>query len=139
MLQVALRIAVWVLVFGIGYLVFGPQLFDSSDNNNPFASEKALYLPPQKPQRLRDLEQAATQRALSADEAAQYLELGKTYQANFWQTEGTTVRQALADAATQRRVRLIDVLAGRGLSADEIGVFFMVLDRDHPGLLDDQD
>ena len=51
MIHVGLRILVWVLVLGIGYLVFGPQLFDSSDHANPFDNRAELFLPPAKTQR----------------------------------------------------------------------------------------
>ena len=51
MIHVLLRIAVWVAVFGIGYLLFGPQLFDSPRSSNPFASKATLFLPPAKSDR----------------------------------------------------------------------------------------
>lgn len=138
MAQVGLRIAIWVLVLGIAYFVFGPKVFDSSGDSNPFTSEKALYLPPEKPQALRDFEHLAGQRALTDGEQAQYRSAMKAYQGDFWRAEGTTIEQALAEFPNQRRERLIDILQARGLSPSEINVFFMVLNRDHPDLLDDR-
>ncbi|MCB1800585.1 MAG: hypothetical protein KDI82_02750 [Gammaproteobacteria bacterium] len=138
MAQVGLRIAIWVLVLGIAYFAFGPKLFDSSGDGNPFTSDKALYLPPEKPQALRDFERLAGQRDLSDSEQADYLAAMQAYQGIFWRAEGTTIEQALAGFPNQRRERLIDILRARGLSPSEINVFFMVLNRDHPDLLDDR-
>ena len=91
MAQVGLRIAIWVLVLGIAYFAFGPKLFDSSGDGNPFTSDKALYLPPEKPQALRDFERLAGQRDLSDSEQADYLAAMQAYQGIFWRAEGTTI------------------------------------------------
>lgn len=138
MIHVLLRIAVWVAVFGIGYLVFGPQLFDSSDKANPFGSEKILYLPPVKAEREIEYEKLLGQRSLDRDEAAEYRALVKERQSKFWADQGLSVEDALAGFETQRKERLIGILAERGLSGDEIAIFLAVVERDHASLLADR-
>ncbi|MCB1790975.1 MAG: hypothetical protein KDJ27_17400 [Gammaproteobacteria bacterium] len=139
MIQVAARIVIWVIVIALAYVILGPKGFDSSDSDNPFASETPLYLPAAKPPRLRELERRLHDGALGADDAQEYHALLKRHQAAFWQDRGETVEQALADVGNGRRARLQQILIERGLSDDEMRVFFTVLDRDHPRLLDDRD
>jgi len=138
MVHVFLRIAVWVLVLGIGYLILGPDLFDSSRDENPFESRAQLYLPPAKSQRQIEYEQVATERPLSAEEAAAYRELVDDRSARFWQGDGLSVEEALAGVKQQRKQRLAEILAERGLTPEEISVFLFVVERDNPALLADQ-
>lgn len=138
MIQVALRIAVWVAVFGIGYLLFGPQLFDSSQGDNPFENKTTLYLPAAQSARESALQALAEQRALSSDEQAEYQALLRDRQARFWQREGTSVEEALSGVTQQRKQRLVELLQERGLAPQEAAVFLMVVERDHPALLADR-
>jgi len=135
---VYLRIAVWVVVLGVGYLLFGPQLFDSSRDGNPLGTTDALYLPPSKSGRLVAYERLAAQRELGPEEQAEYRSLVEQRQADFWTRNGTTVEQALAGVDSGRGAHLAGLLAERGLSNDEITVFMMVVRRDHPALLEDR-
>lgn len=135
--HVLARVAVWILVLGIAYLVLGPQVFDSSTADNPFHSNAPLYLPPEKSPRLRELEARLAAGGLTGDAAGEYRALARDWQADFWNGRDLTVEQALGDATAHRRERLLTVLAGRGLSADEAAAFFTVVQRDRPGLLDD--
>lgn len=137
MIQVILRIAVWLIVLGIGYLVFGPSAFDSSNSSNPFETGSSLYLPPAKSQRLVDLETLRNQRPLDKEESAEYLALVKERQSAFWQREGVTVEEALSGVRSDRGAHLAKLLEERGLSPEEISVFFVVVERDHPSLLAD--
>ena len=137
MIHVLLRVLVWVTVFAVGYLLFGPELFDSSDGENPFATETRLYLPPAKPQRLVEYEAAIAGGALGADQQADYRTLQKAYQADFWQGSDLSVAEVMAGVETGRRAHLARVLHERGLSEQEIGIFLMVVDRDKPDLLRD--
>lgn len=139
MIHVLLRIAVWLLVFGIGYLVFGPQLFDSARNANPFGSEKTLFLPPAKSEREMKFEELLKQRNLDGEEAAEYLALVQERQSGFWASEGLSVEEALAGIQTERKERLVGLLVERGMSGDEIAIFLAVLERDHAALLSDRE
>lgn len=139
MIHVLLRIAVWVLVLGIGYLVFGPQLFDSSPNSNPFESSSEIYLPPAKTERQIEYEKTMKGRGLEPEELAEYSALSRNREANFWQREGVSVEEALSGIQRQRKQRLVTILEQRGMSMDESAIFLMVVERDHPGLLSDQD
>jgi len=139
MIQVFLRILVWLAVFGIGYLLLGPQLFDSSRDANPFSTDAELFLPPARSAREIEYERLAQQRALTAEEQAAYLALARERQAAFWKGRDLTVSQALEGVTTGRRERLAELLAERGLTHDEAAVFMMVLDRDHPELLADRE
>ena len=139
MIHVILRIVVWALVIGMGYLILGPELFDSSRIDNPFQSEATLYLPPQKSPRLIEYEQRLQQGMLAADDLAEYQALLKERQAGFWKGSDMTVEQALAGVNTQRKAHLATLLKERGLSDEELGVFFAVVQRDSPALLKDRD
>ena len=59
--------------------------------------------------------------------------------AQFWQRQGQSVRAALSGVRTGRRARLAAILKERGVSDEEAMAFFLVLQRDHPGLLGDQE
>jgi len=139
MIHVLLRIAVWVLVFGIGYLVFGPQLFDSSRSADPFASDEKLFLPPVKDQRQIEYEKIMTKRELERGELEAYRALVRERQSKFWAREGISVEQALSGVQKQRKEFLIKLLMDRGMSSDELTVFLMVLERDHAALLADRE
>jgi hypothetical protein len=138
MIHVLLRVAVWVLVLGGAYLLFGPELFDSSRQESPFQSETALFLPPAKSQQELVYEELASQRPLNAEESADYQRLLQERQSRFWQREGVSVSEALSGVETQRKAHLAKLLQERGLAPEEAAVFFMVLERDHPQLLADQ-
>ena len=138
MIHVVLRIAVWVAVFGIGYLVFGPQLFDSSDSTNPFENSSTFFLPPAKSAREIEYEEVMKNRALAPEEAAEYQSLVVTRESKFWQQEGVSLEEALYGVRKQRKQRLALILQQRGLSDDESAIFLMVVQRDHPALLEDQ-
>ena len=84
MIHVALRILVWVLVLGMAYLVFGPQVFDSSDRASPFANRAELFLPPAKTQRELEYEALQRRRMLNPEELAEYEALVKNRRAAFW-------------------------------------------------------
>lgn len=137
MIHVLLRVAVWVSVFAVGYLIFGPELFDSSDGKSPFTTETRLYLPPAKPQQLIEYEAAFAAGKLAPDAQADYRAMLKAYQAEFWQGRDLSVSEALAGVERGRRAHLTDLLADRGLSGQEAGIFMMVVDRDKPELLRD--
>jgi hypothetical protein len=139
MIQVLLRIAVWVLVLGGGYLVFGPQLFDSSGKDNPFESDSKIFLPPQKTKPQIDYERIMQERRLQPEELAEYQALSQKREANFWQQAGVSVEEALSGIQRQRKQSLAKILQQRGMSRDEIAIFLMVVERDHPGLLADRD
>jgi hypothetical protein len=138
MIHVLLRIAVWVVVFGIGYLVFGSQLFDSSQSANPFESESTIFLPPAKSDRQIEYEELMQTRKLDSDELAEYRSLAFERESKFWQREGVSVEEALSGVKRQRKQHLASILEQRGMSNDESAIFFMVVERDHPALLDDQ-
>ena len=139
MIHVLLRIAVWVAVFGIGYLVFGPQLFDSSRSTNPFESRSTIFLPPARSAREMQYEEAMKKRKLAPEEAAEYQSLVVTRESKFWQREGVSVEEALSGVKKERKQRLASILQQRGLSNDESAIFLMVVQRDHPALLEDQE
>ena len=139
MIQFFARIAVWVLVIGFGYVLFGPELFDSSRSENPFTSDATFFLPPVKTQRLIEYEAILNERALTEQEADEYRSLVRDRQSRFWQGGGMSVEDALVDVKTGRKARLIEVLVQRGMSQNELAIFFMVLERDHPALLADRE
>lgn len=138
MLQVLLRVAVWVVVLGVGYLLFGSQLFDSSSSNNPFGVESTIFLPPSKSVRERHYEAISGERALTAEEEAEYRGLERERNAGFWQQQGVSVEEALAGVDSNRKEHLATILQQRGLSSDEISVFLFVVERDAPALLVDR-
>lgn len=139
MIHVLLRIAVWVTVFGVAYLVFGPQLFDSSRNANPFESGSEIFLPPAKTQRELKYEGLISQRKLGPEESAEYLSLVREREAGFWQQEGLSVEEALSGVNNRRIEHLAAVLEQRGLSKEESTIFLMVVKRDRPDLLEDRE
>jgi hypothetical protein len=139
MIHVLLRIAVWAAVIGIGYLAFGPQLFDSSRSADPFESSSEIFLPPAKSDRHIEYEELMNERRLSPEESAEYRSLIQERGSRFWQREGVSVERALSGVKTQRKERLAKMLEQRGLSKEELAVFFMVLERDHPALLADRE
>lgn len=139
MIHVILRITIWVLVLGIGYLVLGPEVFDSSSRESPFQGQAQIFLPPAKSPRLLEYEQARQQRALSAEEQAEYRRLVQERQSRFWQQEGVSVEEALSGIKTHRQEHLATILEQRGVSPEEAAIFFLVLDRDHPELLADRE
>ena len=139
MVQVLLRIAVWVLVLGIAYLVFGPDLFDSSGGSSPFERDAALFLPPPRSQRLVALDRVRGERELDPAEAAEYRLLAEQRQSAFWQRDGLSVDQALSGVSAGRRAELLRLLEQRGATREEAAVFLLVVERDHPGLLRDRD
>ncbi|MGB5563793.1 MAG: hypothetical protein WBN02_15925 [Sedimenticolaceae bacterium] len=139
MIHVLLRIAVWVVVFGIGYLLIGPQLFDSSHRANPFESSKQLYLPPVKSQRLIEYENLLEKRSLEGVEIEEYRALVRERQSNFWKAEGISVEDALAGVKKQRKEHLAALLIERGISDEEAAIFFTVAERDHSALFDDRE
>lgn len=138
MLHLSLKILVWTIVLGVAYLAVGPKVFDSG-GDALFSDASPLYLPPAKSDALRELERRAATDRLAADQAADYQTLAQDYQAGFWRGDGTTVEQALSGVATGRAERLAEMLDERGLSQQEAAVFFAVVRRDRPGLLDDRD
>ncbi len=138
MIQVVLRVLVWVLVLGLGYLAFGPELFDSSDTANPFGRVSTLFLPPAKQQREIEFEGMIEQRGLSTKERAEYDALVQARRASFWKGEDTSVEEALAGVKTQRGVHLMNLLEQRGWSRQEAAMFLTVVRRDHPNLLEDR-
>ena len=139
MIQFFARITVWVLVIGFGYMLFGPELFDSSRSENRFTSDATLFLPPVKTQHLIEYEGILNERALSEQEADEYRSLVRDRQSQFWQGDGMSVDDALADVKTGRKGRLIEILVQRGMSQNELAIFFTVLERDHPVLLADRE
>lgn len=139
MIQVVLRILVWLLVFGIGYLVFGPTLFDSSDGVNPFENPATIYLPAEKTEQQLAYEKLIDERQLTPEESADYLSLVRERESGFWRQEGVSVEQALADVTQGRKARLVEILEQRGLSREEMAVFFAVVERDNPTLLEDRE
>ena len=134
-----IRIAVWLVILGGAYLVFGPQLFDSSRGDNPFASTTEIFLPPAKSEREIALEALMAGRWLEPGEAEEYRSLVRERRSRFWQREGVSVEQALSGIRRGRKQRLADLLAQRGLSPDDAAVFLTVVERDHPELLADRE
>ena len=139
MIHVLLRIAVWVLVLGIGYLVVGPKLFDSSQSTSPFEGHSTIFLPPPKSQRQLEYEEITKKRTLNAEELAEYAALVEDRQSRFWQQDGVSVEEALSGIKTQRKARLAEILQQRGMTPEETSIFFVVLERDHPALLADRE
>ena len=139
MVQVIARIVVWVVVIGAGYLLFGPDLLDSSRGSNPFENEATLYLPPAKTQREREYERLLAAGELQEHERVEYQALVARRQADFWKGDGLAVEEALAGVQHGRRSHLLDLLYERGLSAEEAAVFLRVVERDNPTLLADRD
>jgi hypothetical protein len=139
MVHLLLRIAVWVVVLGIGYVVFGPGLFDSTPDDSPFESSSTIFLPPAKSQRHLEYDAISRERALSTEELADYRELVQQRQSRFWQQQGVSVEQALAGVETHRKEHLATILEQRGLTKEEAAVFLFVVERDHPALLKDRE
>lgn len=138
MIHVGLRILVWMLVLGIGYLVFGPRLFDSSDHASPFDNRAELFLPPAKTQRELEYEDLRQRRTLSPEELTEYEALVRNRRAAFWKGSDLSVAEALSGVATQRKAHLAALLRQRGLTDEEVGVFLTVVGRDQPALLVDK-
>lgn len=139
MVHLLLRIAVWVVVLGIGYLVLGPGLFDSTPDDSPFESGSTIFLPPPKSQRHLEYDEVSRERALNAEEQADYRALVQDRQSRFWQQQGVSVEQALAGVETQRKEHLARILEQRGLTSEEAAVFLFVVERDHTALLEDRE
>jgi len=140
MIHVLLKILVWVVVLGVGYFVFGPQSFDSSDGGGPFRdSSSELFLPPAKPDRLIDYERRLAADQLQPAEFAGYQALAKAHQSDFWKGRDLTVEKALAGVRSNRGRHLVAILRERGLSKEEQSIFLTVLQRDHPELLEDRE
>jgi hypothetical protein len=139
MVQVVARIAIWVLVFGIGYLLLGPQLFDSTPSSDPVGRPAStLMLPPAKPAELVDYERRIASGQLNPDELPRYQALARDYQAGFWAGSEESVEQALAEIPTDRMAHLLSILADRGLTRDEQSVFITLVKRDAPSFLADR-
>ena len=139
MIQVVLRIAIWLIVLGIGYWLIGPQVFDSSENASPFKSASTLYLPPPRSPRLAEYEALAQGRPLRPEEMSDYRALDEARKATFWQQQGESVDAALAGVKTGRRQHLVTLLQQRGAANEEIATFLLVAGRDHPDLLKDRE
>ena len=139
MIHVLLRILVWVVVLGGAYLVFGPQLFDSSETANPFGRGEALFLPPAKQQREIEFEKIVGQRALSPEERDEYESLVQARRTGFWQGAEISVEEALSGVKTQRAAFLAAMLEQRGWSREEATMFVTVVRRDRPEVLADRD
>ena len=133
-----MRLSVWLLVFGVGYLIFGPELFDSSRSADPFATDRTVFLPPAKTQGEIEFERLMQQRDLDPEERAAYAALVQQRQAGFWRGDGVSVKEALAGVPKQRKQYLSDLLIARGLSGTELAVFLAVVERDHAALLADR-
>ena len=139
MVHFLLRIAVWVVVLGIGYLVIGPELFDSSPSVSPFEHKSQIFLPPAKSQRQSEFEQISEERRLNAEELAEYRGLVQERESKFWQQEGVSVEEALSGVKRQRKERLAMLLEQRGMTKEEVAVFLLVIERDQATLLEDRD
>lgn len=140
MIHVFLKIMVWVVVLGIGYFIFGPQSFDSSGGGNPFRSSSSqLFLPPAKSERLMAYERRLATGQLQPAEFPDYQVLAKAHQGSFWEGDELSVEEALSGVRKNRGEHLASVLEKRGLSKEEQSIFFTVLQRDHPELLEDRD
>ena len=137
MIHVLPKIVVWLVLIGGAYLIFGPQSFDSSggaDTLHTGASQ--LFLPPAKPERLLRYERRLKTGQLQAAEFSEYQTLVKTYRSKFWVGDGLSVEEALSGVEDSRDEHLASILEERGLSKEEQSIFFTVLKRDHPELLD---
>ena len=140
MILVIPKILVWLLVIGGAYLIFGPQSFDSSGGGNSLQNESApLFLPPAKSDRLISYERRLEAGQLQPAEFVEYKTLAKTHQSSFWEGDGLSVEEALFEVKINRSEHLASLLAKRGLSKEEQAIFFTVLKRDHPELLEDRD
>ena len=139
MIHVLLRVAVWVVVLGIAYLAFGPQLFDSSRNASPFQSDTKLFLPPPKLQRQIEYEEILKGRNLEGEELAEYRALVQERQSKFWASEGISVEEVLSGVRKQRKAYLVARLLERGMSNEELAVFLTVVERDQAALLSDRE
>ena len=139
MVHVLLRISVWVFVLGIAYLIFGPDLFDSSREADLFEGKAEMFLPPVKSKRHFEFDEIMKNRGLNADELAEYRALVQERESKFWHAEGVSVREALSGVNKRRKERLAAILEQRGATKDEAAIFLLVLERDHPALLADQD
>jgi hypothetical protein len=140
MIHVLPKIAVWLFVIGGAYLIFGPQSFDSSGGGNLLRPESPqLSLPPAKSDRLINYERRLEAGQLQPAEFAEYQTLAKAHQSSFWGGDGLSVEKALSDVKNNRSEHLVSILAKRGLSKEEQAIFFAVLKRDHPDLLEDRD
>jgi hypothetical protein len=140
MIQVLPKIVLWVVLIGMAYAVFGPQTFNSSGSGNPLnGSPSQLYLPPAKPERLIVYEQRLSLGTLQPEEFSAYQALSRKHQASFWDGQDKTVEEALSGVTQDRGDYLAAILDERGLSKEEQSIFFTVLKRDHPGLLEDRE
>lgn len=139
MVHVLLRISVWVFVLGIAYLIFGSDLFDSSREADLFEGKTEMFLPPVKSKRHFEFDEIMKNRGLNADELAEYRALVQERESKFWHAEGVSVREALSGVNKRRKERLAAILEQRGATKDEAAIFLLVLERDHPALLADQD
>lgn len=139
-MQVLPKIVLWIVVIGIAYVVVGRGTFDSPGTDNPLQAPSAeLFLPPAKPERLIAFEQRLSADKLQPDELSEYLALSRQYQDRFWKGGETTVEQALSGVQDQRARHLSVILEKRGLSTQEQSVFFTVVKRDYPQLLEDRE
>jgi len=139
MLHFLLRLLVWVVVLGGGYLLLGPELFDTSSGGGPFESDSEIFLPPAKSPRLLQYDTLSQEGTLSPEERAEYQRLTKDRASRFWQQEGVSVQEALAGVKSRRKDRLVEILRERGASREEITVFLFVVERDNPALLADRE
>lgn len=138
MIHVLLKVLVWVVVLGVGYVIFGPQSFDSSGGGDSLRNPSAqLFLPPAKSERLVDYERRLAAGQLQPAEFSEYQALARAHQSRFWRGGELSVEEALAGVRSHRGERLAAILEERGLSQEEQSVFFTVLQRDHPDLLED--
>jgi len=138
MIHVLLKIVVWIVLIGIAYRVFGPQAFDSSDGGNPLnGSTSQLYLPPAKSELLMSYEKRLLVGKLQPDEFFEYQALSRKHQGEFWEGRETSVEAALSGVKNGRGEHLASILGERGLSKEEQSIFFTVLKRDHPRVLED--
>jgi hypothetical protein len=140
MIQIVPKILVWIVVIGIAYMMFGPQAFDSSGRGDPLHGSSAQrYLPPAKPERLVSYEQRLFAGKLQPEEFSAYQALSRKYQGSFWDGRETTVEEALSGVKLHRGEHLAAILEELGLSQEEQSIFFTVLKRDHPALLEDRE
>ena len=140
MLQVLPKIVVWAVLIGAAYFAFGPDALDSSGTANPLDSAPAaIFLPPAKPALLIDYERRLSVGQLEPAEMAGYRALSTAYQGRFWDGSDMSVEEALSGVKRDRARRLADILGTRGLSQEERAIFFTVLRRDHPSLLEDRE
>lgn len=140
MIHVLPKIVVWLLVLGVAYFIFGPQGFNSSREGNPLKDGSSeLFLPPAKSERLMSYERRLEAGRLQPAEFSEYQALAKAHQSSFWQGSGMSVEEALSGVSKNRSGHLASMLSERGLSKEEQSIFFTVLKRDNPGLLEDRE